>query len=245
MGRFRLGKDDRSGAKAGCFGFVFAGFASLFLLIGTGMAGHQAYRLLTARETPAVIEFAQVESHRGSKGGTTYKPVIGFSYVIGDRTLHSSDVYPLTSSSSNRSDAEQTVSSYHPGQQVRAWVNPTRPESAFLIKSVSFFPCVFMLFPMIHIAIGLGLALLPGQPPERRASRLGWLTNLWCGVGILAFGPYFLLGGTWSILVVICLLLYGAGAGGWIYARRKAFAQITPEASRGLPDEPPNPFRNS
>ena len=228
------------------FGFLFAGFASIFLVVGGGMAWHQERRLRVAQRIPAVIETSVVESHRGSKGGTTYSPKIGFRYRVAGSDYHSEDVYPL-SSSSGADEAEAVVQQFRPGQEVTAWYDPNKPSTAFLVFRCSFFPYIFMLFPMIHIAAGLSIALLGGVSATQRAQRLGLITGIWWAVGLLCAGHYAIAGGIFTTLPTVALSIYAGVGCGWIIVWRKmtagAATTATPAQTKPTFNDEPNPFR--
>jgi len=230
------------------FGLLFAGFASIFLAVGSGMAWHQERRLRVAQKIPAVIESSTVESHRGSKGSTSYQPKIDFRYLVAGNEYHADAVYPLSGeSSSDAAAAQAVVQQFQPGQEVTAWYDPYDPSSAFLIHRCSFFPYIFLLFPMIHIAAGLSIALLAGVTPTQRAKRLGLITGLWWAVGLACASHYALAGGIFSTLPTVSLGIYAAVGCGWLIVWRKMTARIATTAipaSSTFKDEP-NPFRQS
>lgn len=228
------------------FGSLFAGFASIFLVVGGGMAWHQERRLRKAQAIPAVIETSVLESKRGSKGSTTYQPKIGFRYRVAGSDYHSDGVYPLNSNS-GAGEAEAVVQQFRPGQEVTAWYDASEPSSAFLVPRCSFFPYIFILFPMIHIAAGLSLALLMGISPASQARRLGLITSLWWAIGLLSAGHYAVAGGVFTTLPTAALSIYAGIGCGWIFIWRKKTAGVAINATPALPTTPfadePNPFR--
>ena len=212
------------------------------------MAWHQERRRRVAQKIPAVIETSVVESHQGNKGGTTYSPKIGFRYRVAGSDFHSDDVYPLNSSSGS-DEAEAVVQKFQPGQEVTAWFDPNEPSSAFLVPRCSFFPYIFMLFPMIHIAAGLSIALLGGVSATQRAQRLGLIAGIWWAVGIICAGHYSIAGGIFSTLPTVALSIYAGLGSIWIFIWRKMSAGIattaTPAQTTSTFTDEPNPFRNT
>ena len=235
------------------FGLLFVGFASIFLAVGSGMAWTQERRLRVAQKIPAVIETSTVESHRGSKGSTSYQPKVGFHYRVSGTDYHADSVYPLSGeSSSDAAAAQAVVQQFQPGQEVTAWYDPYQPSSAFLIYHCSFFPYISLLIPMIHIAVGLSIAMLLGVTPTQRAKRLGLITGIWWAVGILSASHYALAGGIFSTLPTVVLGIYAGVGCGWLLVWRKlawrkmtaGIATTATPASSTSTDEP-NPIRTS
>ena len=210
------------------------------------MAWHQERRLRVAQKIPAVIESSVVESHRGNKGGTTYSPKVCFRYRVAGSDYHGDDVYPLNSSS-GADEAEAVVQQFRPGQEVTAWYDPSTPSTAFLVRRCSFFPYIFMLFPMIHIAAGLSIALLVATPSAQRARRVGLITGIWWAVGLLCAGHYSIAGGIFTTLPTVALSIYAGVGCGWIIMWRKmtagAATTATPAQSTTTFTDEPNPFR--
>ena len=228
------------------FGFLFAGFSSIFLVFGGGMAWHQEQRLKSAQKIPAVIDTSVVESRSGGKGGTTYSPKITFHYRVAGTDYHSEDVYPITSSS-GADEAEAIVQQFRPGHEVTAWYDSSNPGSAFLVHQCSFFPYIFMLFPMVHITAGLSIALLAGTLPLQRAQRLGLITTIWWAVGIICAGHYAFAGGIFATLPTVAFSIYAGLGCIWIFIWRKMSAGIattaTPAQNTTSVTDEPNPFR--
>lgn len=231
------------------FGILFSGFAGIFLAVGSGMAWHQGHRIAVSQPVPATIETTRIDSARGSKGGTSYTPVVEFRYRVDGQDYRGDDPLPMTVSSSSYESAQAVTTRFSPGQEVTAWYAPANPGSAFLLKEPSFFPYIFMLFPMIHAAAGLAMVLFAEAPVHRRPARMAILAAVWCGVGLVAGGHYAAIGGAWTRLPLIAMGVYGAlGAGliiAWrVMASKVARSAVPEEPASGFVDEP-NPFRQS
>lgn len=229
------------------FGLLFSGFAGIFLAVGAGMAWHQGHRLAVSRPIHATIDATRIDSHRGSKGGTTYKPVVEFRYRVDGREFHGSDPLPMSVSGSSYANAAEVTERFRPGQEATAWYDPADPASAFLLKQPSFFPYLFILFPMIHAAIGLAMVLFSDAPPAGRPAGMAILAAIWCGVGLAAGGHFSAIGGAWTLLPSIVSAIYGTVGAGLILAWRLMVSKAArrPDAlepARGFVDEP-NPFR--
>lgn len=228
------------------FGILFSGFAGIFLVVGAGLAWRQGHRLAASLPAPATIESTRIDSQRGSKGGTTYKPVVEFLYRVDGRDLHGDEPLPMTVFTSSHSSVQAVVDRFRPGQEVTAWYDPADPGSAFLLKEASFFPYLFILFPMIHVAVGLAMVLFGDAQPASRPTRMAILAAIWCGVGLAAGGHYGAIGGAWTLLPVIAVAIYGALGAGLVIAWRVMAAKVAgrPDGrapERGFVDEP-NPF---
>jgi hypothetical protein len=112
--------------------------------------------------------------------------------------------------------AYDVVARYDIGKLTTAYYDSNDPSQAFLLHEYTFFPYLLMLFPMIHLSIGVGLVFgsdlgrAPRAPPAPMRASGGWfsvnprrslwqklrgwmlMTMLWYGVGLLAIGHYFL-----------------------------------------------------
>ncbi len=126
---------------------VVMAFLGVIAAAGALATLSQLERLVTWRSVPAVIEASRVETVRGSKGGTTYRPVVTYAYRVGDRMYHSSTVTAVLESRS-WSWAIGIASRYRPGASTTAYVNPKDPRRAFLVHDLSPFPVVLVLIPL-------------------------------------------------------------------------------------------------
>jgi hypothetical protein len=81
---------------------------------------------------------SRVTSHRGSKGGTTYKPEVVFTYTLGGATHTSSNITLASGfSDSGGGYAQRIVSENPPGKDVTVYYNPKSPGEAVLIRGVT------------------------------------------------------------------------------------------------------------
>jgi len=193
------------------FGLIFALFGSLFACIGIGLAWRQSAKISAARPAEAVVLSSHIETHH-SDDSTTYKPIVEYRYEVDGRTYTCDNVMPL-SISSGHSWARRIVQQFPDGKQTTAHYDPKNPQKAFLIKRPSFFPYIFILFPMIFISVGVGIFCSAGassrRPPVPVASGEAWFeltpkrnigakargswlgTGAWLAVGCAAAGHYF------------------------------------------------------
>ena len=139
------------------FGIGFAAFACIFMVIGGGTAWSQARKLTGWLPIEAQIIGGEVTSRRGKKGGTTYKPVVRFAYRVDGVERNADTPLPIDMSIKDSSWAHDVVRRFPAGSRATAYYNPRAPDEAFLLREVSVSPYLFMLFPMIHVCIGLGV----------------------------------------------------------------------------------------
>ena len=198
------------------FVIVFSLFALIFSGVGVGMAWHQHSKIENAVAVQAEVTGKRVERResRDSDGHTsvTYAPIVDFTYKYEGLKYSGNDVYPMSVSAGKRW-AHATIAPFSVGQQVQAFTLPNKPHKAFLVRHYTFFPYIFILFPMIFLGIGLGIGMSSGasvkRPPIPVTRDGGWfevwpkrslakrlrayatLSAIWYGVGTVACGHYF------------------------------------------------------
>ena len=194
----------------------FAGIA--FAVVGALFASFGATALLRTFEarswtpTEATVLHAEVVRSRthSSKGrsSTTYRPAIAYAYEV-DGTRYEGDRFAAaTFSSSDLDFARRAVEEHPAGSRATVWVDPADPSrSVFSDPHGRLSPVLylFLLFPLVFVAIGIGLvvgsfrtARVAGTPPPpgppvlsdgRRAYFLRGLvfTAVWNGFLALVF----------------------------------------------------------
>jgi hypothetical protein len=193
------------------FGLLFAGFSCIFLFTGAFMARRQARRITTFRPVPATVLSAEVGQDNSGDGGPTYFPQIRFSYVASGKTLESTEALPGGKMSSSRRWARRIVDRYPAGLRTEAFVDPGDPGKAFLVPEVAVFPYVFILFPMIHFTVGLGMMLGGGDKPWFTAAQATMICAVvWNLVGAACLFHYRGAGGRMGLGTQILFILYGA-----------------------------------
>ncbi len=197
----------------------FVAVPSFFITKGIEMALQQDRMLKTYLPVEAVVRSKSIEvkiSHN-SKGGASkhYLPVVNYEYKVGGRSYSNRQVTPLRESS-GQSWAEGILRRYQVGKTAEAYYNPQNPAEAYLLHRHGFFPYFFILFPMVLIAIGIGLLrgyVIPSRPvPIPNPSQGDWYeigcsskiavrrhaftiaAGFWQGAGALAWGHYFYVG---------------------------------------------------
>jgi hypothetical protein len=194
------------------FGLAFMGIAGVFLVVGGVMARRQARRLATYRPVPAMVLSSEVVGSSDSDG-RTYSPNIRFSYTVGGQTHEGDSPLPVGKMSSSGNWAQKIVDRFPAGMKTSAYVDPADASNAFLVRHVSFLPYIFVLFPMIHFAVGLGALLGDGDPPLCTTAQALLITALaWNAVGAACLFHYRSAGGQMTLPIQVVFILYG-GAG--------------------------------
>jgi len=120
----------------------------IFAVVGAWLMVLQADRLAAWRPVPATVVSSDVIAVRGRKGGTSYRPVVVYTYQIAGRTYTSHAVTIITESR-GWSWANGLIGRYPPGARTTAYVDPKNPASAYLVHELSFFPIVFVCIPLL------------------------------------------------------------------------------------------------
>ena len=238
------------------FGMGFAGFAAFFMLVGIGMASSQATKLGGWLPVSATVTGGEVKVNRDSDGDT-YAPRVHFTYRVDgiEHTAHTP--FPLETSSGSEW-AHEVVERFKPGQQVTAYYNPAATDEAYLIREADIFPYLFILFPMLHVCVGLAVwwfAGSPGLTARGKARRLGGIAAIWSTVGVLAGTHFASVGGVVDAAAIGIFGGYGVVAlglfTGWSKLARKVTAggPATPGSPTGqlteqtVQADPENPYR--
>jgi hypothetical protein len=135
-------------------------------LVGVGGYSYaqQGQAVDTAVTVRATVDSAQVERIDAGRG-VDYEPEIEYTYRYRGETYTSEQVFPgpTVRTYSDRSEAQSVVRSYEPGTTVRAYVRPSAPGDAFLIRERT-------PWPVRAVAIGgvlLGVVVLAGLGEKR------------------------------------------------------------------------------
>ena len=179
--------------------------------VGGSIAWNQHRKIATYRPVEAVVLSKTVESHRGNKS-TTYTPIVEYRYTVDGQSYTARRVLPVNLSS-GYGWATSVIAPFSVGQTTRAYHDPNNPAEAFLLRQYSFFPYIFILFPMVFVALLMGAVIGGGAslraPPEPIVQPDGWfelqptslvaqrqravrsLAAAWFAVGAVAAGHYF------------------------------------------------------
>ncbi len=131
----------------GCVG----AFLAVFVAVGLGMFASEMYRIATWEPVSARILSSDIKAVRGDKG-TSYKPVVRYQYTVNGALYVSNQVLPLTISASY-GWATKLRDRFRRGDIVTAYVNPSRPSSAYLVREVSLLPLLFVVIPLAMVGV--------------------------------------------------------------------------------------------
>lgn len=145
-------------------------------LVGAGGYSYvqQGQAVSDAVTVQATVDNARVERLDAGRG-IDYEPEIEYTYEYQGETYTSEEVFPgpTIRTYSDRSNAQSVVRSYEPGTTVRAYVRPSDPSNAFLIRERTTWPARAVAIGSVLLCIvvlaGLG-SKHPGQyelRPER------------------------------------------------------------------------------
>lgn len=152
--------DQASHASQAPFSLVifFGIFAITGLGVTFGLVIPSAMRYFAARswvETPATVVWSRVESHSGSKGGTTYSVDLLYRYQFQGREYCSNSYNLMSGSSSGRDDKQEVVDSHPPNSPLTCYVNPQKPWQAIVNRDLGA-SALIALFPLPFLGIGIG-----------------------------------------------------------------------------------------
>jgi hypothetical protein len=178
--------------------FALGCFFTFFMLFGLAMSAvflwplAQIYQANNWRQVPCTILESRVESHSGSKGGSTYSVEVKYEYFIDD-VRHVGDRYKFMGGSSSGYDGKKAiVDKLAPGTQTNCYVNRRDPNDSVIERGFTadilfgFIPLIFALigagglfgvfvykqkFPRPR-AITAGAGMPAGSPPRAGAAKL-------------------------------------------------------------------------
>jgi len=192
------------------FVILFAGVAAIFIGLGVYLVWDQDSAIRNAKPTTATIDSSRVAVHEYySKGRrrTSRSLEIKYTYTVGGQKYSGTKIAPF---GDGPDSLDETVRQFPAGKHVQAWYDGRDKSRAFLLKYHDFVPYLFILFPMIHLAIGVLFATGTGKPtPPALISKTGTfalnpdtsiakkfntaakMTALWFTVGGLACAHYY------------------------------------------------------
>jgi hypothetical protein len=138
----------------------FVAIPVVFIAIGGKQIFEQKHKLSSYVETDGQVVApageVKVRTSSGRNRSTTYTPVVRYRYEVGGNVYRGERVFPIDASA-GRARAFEIVAQHPVGKSVKVHFDPADPGEAFLIRRWDFGPYMFVLFPMIHLAIGVGL----------------------------------------------------------------------------------------
>ncbi len=223
--KVRMSKAPTSKRPPKIVGLIFTVGSLLFILIGIGISWHQGSLLWRCQPVSATITSTRIDNHRstGKHSRTLYRPIVEFTYRVGDVQHQGTQPKPLRSETSSHAAAQAIIDCFHAGQEVTAWVDPRDPSSSFLIREADISPYLFILFPMLHGSFGLMLLLTLGRTDaceKERGYRI--IALVWWLVGIGVAAHYTSCYGPWTWTPITALSIYGAIGLGWLYVWLRA-----------------------
>lgn len=155
------------------------------VLLGAGGYSYaqQGQAVDTAVTVQATVDTARV-AQSDSGRGVDYEPEIEYTYQYRGETYTSEQVFPgpTIRTYSDRSKAQSVVRSYEPGTTVRAYVRPSAPGDAYLIRERTPWPvrasAIGGVLLCIVVLAGLG-PKRPGQHELRPASEARSPSRTW------------------------------------------------------------------
>ena len=135
-------------------------FIGIFVLVGALLYVSQIKRYVTWQPVRARIVTSSIASSSGNNG-TVYRPAISYAYHYRDGVVIATGTTILNMSSSY-SWAEGIRNRYRVGDSVTAYVDPVSPSEGFLLHQLSWFPLVFVVFPLL-MGVGVSHAMTRSQ----------------------------------------------------------------------------------
>lgn len=135
---------------------IFGGFGLVMLYVGVTQYFRQRRLLRRAEAVTATILKSEVFSSTSadtdprllrSSSTTTHRPEVRFRYEVNGMTHESELMYPniIVVTHASRESATEALAQYPVGAQVRAFVDPSLPDHAYLIAEAGAGPVVFIL----------------------------------------------------------------------------------------------------
>lgn len=137
-------------------------FFTVFLLMG-GLTTYFLFvrplvniqRARSWQSVPCRVISSSVQSHSGSKGGTTYSVDILYAYAVDGKDYRSNRYDFMGGSSSGYNGKDAIVKRYRPGTKATCFVDPHDPAQAVLQRN--FTPGMLVgLIPLVFLFIGVG-----------------------------------------------------------------------------------------
>lgn len=210
-------------------------FCWLFIVLGVGITGWGGWTLIRSVRTndwpvtEGVIQSARQESHRGTKGGTTYSAEVTYTYQVAKASYTGSKI-AIGQMSSSSEYAQGVLSRYPVGGKVAVHYSATDPADAVLETGIhgGTWICfgvgtVFALFGVMFLQIMKAAAKAQTtdalQPGSTRPATDGSTTT---SKAPLLMGVIFLIAG-----VGICFGQPSGGTPQWIvYAAGGMFGMV-------------------
>lgn len=147
---------------------LFAGFGLFLFVVGVTQHFQQRRLLAVAEPIDALILRSEVHSSHSTParlgterrplrdgGTTTHRPEVRFRYEIDGREYESDLLRPaiIVQGYASAESAAEELRDFPVGQRVIAYVDPSQPEKAFLIRESSAGPMVFMIVGLVVVPL--------------------------------------------------------------------------------------------
>ena len=139
---------------------IFGGFGLVLAFVGVRQFFMQRRLLAHAERVDAVIVHSEVFSSTStdtdrrtlrSNSTTTHRPDVKFRYRVGGAEYESDLLYPtiIVQTYASRESAAEALAPFPLDAAVKAYVDPTLPNKAYLIASAGAGPVVFMVLGLL------------------------------------------------------------------------------------------------
>ena len=127
---------------------------AVFMVAGLVQELREVRALRTFRPLSATVLSSDVEYVRssGSSRTSAYRPMVRYEYVVAGERHVADRVTPLHESRSS-SWATALARRFVPGTTVTAYVNPADPDDAYLVRTRSWLPWVFIAGPFLMLSV--------------------------------------------------------------------------------------------
>jgi len=141
-------------------GWVFVAVWSVFVLGFDGYivwsAARQVHAGRTWQRTMGTIASSEVVTGRGSKGKTTFRPQVKYSYSIDGKTYSGSTIEVAGASTGGRKRAERIVRDFPPAAARAVYVDPGDPSRSALVVGLQPGAIMMLMFVLPFNAVLLG-----------------------------------------------------------------------------------------
>ena len=139
---------------------IFGGFGVMFLYVGITQFIQQRRNLADARPIQATVVHSQVVSSTTadtdgrvgfSNSTTSHRPDVRFTYQVLGTEYESDRLYPniIVHGYASAESAAEALTPFPLHATVRAYVDPSHPEQAFLIRESGKGPVVFIVVGLV------------------------------------------------------------------------------------------------
>lgn len=204
------------------FGLFFSGMAGFFIWTSVGDIASQARLILHGTATGAEILHGAINEKRTGKKGTgrSYLPTVTYRFVVDGRQLQSDRVFAHDTTFRDRADAEAVLAQYPPGSGT-AYYDPSSPGESCLDRRVDFMPYLGVIFPLLHLSIGLLMILWAFRSdarPRAHLARVGVLLLVVTVIMVTGVVHYLVIGGPLDRFAALAIGISGCvllGCGWW------------------------------